>query len=194
MEGSISHCWCGRRCRQSITNCGSPSLLQLFLAVLHVVCQSQSSFFRWRIPVIHLGPWHHFVIELCSESEQNLRFHVFIAYKCNNDVLHNNWRNHLFTHHDHYRQNAGRHTVISYNGYRCPYQTTSKVILFYTGISALGKNCVVNIWTTFIDELSTVVLFRNYLWYVLSSQCWVRSPAIPVWFLWQLCLIGCEQL
>jgi len=89
-----------------------------------------SAFFKWLIPVIHLGPWEFFITELCSGSHQNLsRFHVFVGYKFNNALRYSR-RKHLLTHRDH-----------------C-WQKTGNVILFCTRISVLEKKVSpVYIWT-----------------------------------------------
>jgi hypothetical protein len=45
-------------------------------------------------------------------------------------VLCNIWRNHLFTHRDHYWWKAGRHAAIHYISYRCTSLTAIKWFCF----------------------------------------------------------------
>jgi hypothetical protein len=62
---------------------------------------------------------------------------------------------------------AGRHAVICYNGYWYPSPTTSKIILFYTGISALEKK------VRFIFECPLHLTDKNkqlHCWYGLNSE------------------------
>jgi hypothetical protein len=51
-------------------------------------------------------------------------------------VLHNSWRSHLFTNHDHCWQNSGRYIITNIG---IPSLTTNKLILYCVEISALEK-------------------------------------------------------
>jgi hypothetical protein len=112
-----------------------------------------STFFKLLIPVIHLGPWKRFIMELCSESLQNLsKFHFpllrnITIMQC---ATHegNTWE-FIFIISNICQVGKQRYviTVIT-----IPSLTTSEVILFHAGICALEKrksylylNCLVPI-------------------------------------------------
>jgi hypothetical protein len=90
--------------------------------VVFACFQLCSAFFKRLTLVICLSPWERFIIGFMSESNQNLsRFHVFVGKIFYSNVLRNSQRNHLFTHHNHYWQRAGRYVVTRCNGYRYPF-------------------------------------------------------------------------
>jgi len=115
------------------------------------------------MPFIHLGPWEHFITELCSESHRNLsKFHIFVGYKFNSNVLHNSQRTCSLM----ITMTKSRQTLQWYLTMviSIPSLTTNEMILFYMGISALKKWSPVYIWTV----------------HVVCSECWEQHTALTV--------------